>query len=280
MSDNTFRHEVSVGARTIIAYDAPVAGAAGTLVWHHGSPHTGVPLGPVVAAAHAAGLRLVTYARPSYGGSTPSPGRTIADGAVDVQAVTDALGIDTFVTAGHSGGGPHALACGALLADRVSAVAAIASVAPYTQVFDWYAGMKSPAALRSARAGRGARAAHALIDDWDDTVFNDRDWAALGSAWRVLADDAAAAGKHSTGGLIDDDVAVAADWGFDVTTITAPVLLPHGGDDRMVPVSHGQALAHSIDDAELWLRPRDGHIAIMATLPLALRWLRAGGAPV
>src|SRR4051794_19701612 len=84
---------------------------APVVVWHHGSPQTGAPLAPIVAAAHERGMRHVSYARPSYGGSTPQPGRAVADAAADVAAIADALGIQRFAVAGASGGGPHALAC-------------------------------------------------------------------------------------------------------------------------------------------------------------------------
>src|SRR4051794_41978635 len=68
--------------RTLRAYDAG-GGPAATLVWHHGSPQSGAPLPPLLEAAARRGIRLVSYARPSYGGSTPQPGRDVASPAGD-----------------------------------------------------------------------------------------------------------------------------------------------------------------------------------------------------
>ena len=45
---------------------------------------------------------------------------------------------------GASGGGPHALACAALLQDRVTAAACLAGIAPLTQEFDWFDGEVAP----------------------------------------------------------------------------------------------------------------------------------------
>ncbi|RXZ48495.1 alpha/beta fold hydrolase, partial [Agromyces binzhouensis] len=118
---------------------APHPGAP-VVVWHAGSPHTGEPLEPLATAARARGIRLVTFARPGYGGSTPRPGRDVASNAADVAAIADALGIDRFAVIGYSGGGPHALGCAALLRDRVTAAAVLASPAPFGGV-DWFAGM-------------------------------------------------------------------------------------------------------------------------------------------
>src|SRR6185312_11619893 len=86
------------------------ATTAFTVVWHHGSPQTGALLAPVVEAAAARGIRVLSYGRPGYGGSSPKPGRDVASAASDVAALTNALGVDRFAVMGASGGGPHALA--------------------------------------------------------------------------------------------------------------------------------------------------------------------------
>lgn len=90
---------------------------------HWGTPNSRHLYGPVVAQAAGQGIHLVSYDRPGYGRSAPQPGRTIMDCVSDVRAVADAVGADRFAVWGISGGGPHALACAALLADRVAAVA-------------------------------------------------------------------------------------------------------------------------------------------------------------
>jgi pimeloyl-ACP methyl ester carboxylesterase len=68
------------------------------------------------------GIRSVSHDRPGYGGSTPHPGRDVASAAADVASIADALGIDQFAVMGDSGGGPHALACAAVLPGRVLAM--------------------------------------------------------------------------------------------------------------------------------------------------------------
>src|SRR5207245_577037 len=112
------------------------------LVFHWGTPGAAVWFEPLATAAAHAGLRFVTYSRPGYAGSTPRPGRSVADAAADVATVLDALGANTFVTVGWSGGGPHALACAALLPDRCVAATSLAGAAPYpADGLDWLAGM-------------------------------------------------------------------------------------------------------------------------------------------
>jgi pimeloyl-ACP methyl ester carboxylesterase len=219
------------------------------------------------------GIRLVTYARPSYGGSSPNPGRTVASAAGDVAAVADALRIERFGGMGTSGGGPHALACAGVLAERVMATATFASPAPYSDEFDWFAGMAAPGALQAARGGRAARALYAETDEFDEHVFIDTDWAALSSRWGALGEDAGSANSAGPDGLIDDDVAFAKAWEVDLAAITSAVLLVQGGADRMIPSSHAESLLKQIPTAELWLRPRDGHVSVLEATAVAFDWL-------
>ena len=283
------KHEIQLSdGRTLVAYDAGApdggAGRAGsvgpdrlTVIWHHGSPHTGVLLEPLLSLAAERGIRLVSYARPSYGGSSPDEGRSVASAAADVAALADALGVGRFAGMGASGGGPHALAAAGLLGDRVIATATFASPAPYTDAFDWFAGMAAPEALQSARAGRDARAEFAQTDEFNPAVFIEADFAALGGAWGSLGEDAGRADAFGPDGLIDDDVAFAKPWGIDLGAIGSPVLVVHGGMDRMVPVSHAHSLVDQIPTAQLWLRPREGHVSVLGAADVTLDWLLARG---
>jgi pimeloyl-ACP methyl ester carboxylesterase len=261
--------------RRLVVHDAGPTGTAGelTLVWHHGSPQTGALLRPLLDAAAGRGIRLVSYGRPSYGGSSPNVGRDVASAAADVEHIADELGIDRFAAMGASGGGPHALACAALLPDRVIRAVCIACPAPWTDAFEWYEGMASPGGLRAAAKGREERARFAETEEFDESQFIAADWAALSGAWASLGRDAGQAGSAGPDGLIDDDVAFAKPWGFDLATITAPVLLVQGGLDRVIPPSHADALLRAIPTAELWLRPRDGHVSVLGACPVAMDWL-------
>jgi pimeloyl-ACP methyl ester carboxylesterase len=262
--------------RTLRAYDSGADSADPfTVVWHHGSPQTGAPLEPLLSAAARRGIRLLSYGRPSYGGSSPNPGRDVASAAADVAQLADAFGVPRFAVMGISGGGPHALACAALLADRVTGVVSVAGLAPFTEEFDWSAGMVSDGGLRAAMAGREARARYAESDDFETDSFTPADWAALSGAWASLGADAGQAQAAGPDGLIDDDVALVAPWGFDVTRIDAPVLVVQGGQDRIAPPAHAHWLMRHCPRPELWFRPHDGHVSILDACPLAMDWLAA-----
>jgi pimeloyl-ACP methyl ester carboxylesterase len=245
--------------------------------WHHGTPNIGAPPEPLFPAADRLLIRWVSYDRPGYGGSTRRPFRDLASAAGYVSAVADALGIDRFAVMGHSGGGPHALACGALLPERVVAVVSGAGMAPWgAEGLDWFAGMvdSGVASLRAAAQGREAKERWEASGVEYDPQFTPADLAALSGAWSWLGSVVGPAVKDGPGGLIDDDLAYVAPWGFDPAEVTAPVLLLHGGRDGVVPSSHGEWLARRCPSAELWLSPDDGHISVLNSAEAALGWLR------
>jgi pimeloyl-ACP methyl ester carboxylesterase len=266
--------------RTLHVYDTGAGDTEGRLAvfWHHGTPNVGAPPEPLFATAARLGIRWVSYDRPGYGGSSTHPSRNVASAADYVSGVADALGIDRFAVMGHSGGGTHALACGALLGERVLGVVSVAGLAPFgAEGLDWFAGMapSGAASLRAAAEGRAAKERYEASADEDaDPGFVAADLAALNGEWSWFISVVRPAIEGGPGGLIDDDLAYVAPWGADPTRITAPTLLLHGGRDRVVPPSHGEWLARRWPSAELWLYPDDGHISVLNQSAAALAWLK------
>jgi len=255
------------------------------LVFHTGTPSGLVRSVQVAGAAAARGLRTVLYARPGYSGSTPQPGRLVADAAADVEKILERIGADEFVTAGWSGGGPHALACAALLPVRCLAAATIAGVAPYDSPgLDWMAGMaqENHEEFRAALAGEAdltaflERASGALRDisaagvaDGLGGLVSETDKAALtGELADYLASGLRAAVTPGIDGWRDDDLAFTRDWGLSLDALghATPVAIWQGDQDRMVPESHGAWLAANIPLARARFRPGEGHLSLINSL--------------
>ena len=248
------------------------------LVAQHGSPGTGRFFGPELASAEELGARLIAYDRPGFGGSSPHRGRRIAEAAADVAAVLDALGIERFATYGWSGGGPHALACAALLPDRCAAACTIAGVAPIDgEGLDWMAGMGEGniAEFGTALEGREPLAEFCTADAGGILAASpeqlaeaisphlsavDRD-ALTGELATHLTDVLHGALEPGVEGWVDDDIAFTSPWGFDPAAITVPLLVLQGEHDLMVPPAHGRwLLAHL--PAEGGIRSDEGHLTL------------------
>lgn len=258
--------------RRVRWFDTGGAADARVLVWHHGTPQTGAVIEPIADAAAARGLRVVSCARPGYPGSDARPGRSVADGAADVVAVLDHLGIGEVVTAGASGGGPHALALAALAPERVRAAVVLAGIAPYTASPDWFTGMADPSGLGAALGGRNDRLEHARTAEFDPDSFTSRDFEALNADWAPLGADAGAGAAEGPDGEVDDDIAYVSPWGVDLAAVRCPVLLVQGGADRVVPPGHAALQLERLPRGELWLRPREGHVSVLTGLGVALDW--------
>jgi pimeloyl-ACP methyl ester carboxylesterase len=264
---------------TLHAYDTATPGGheAVAVFWHHGTPNIGSPPKPLFAEAERLGVRWVSFDRPGYGGSARRPGRAIGDAASYVAAVADALGIERFAVMGHSGGGPHALGCAALLPERVVAVVSMAGLAPFDAGgLDWFAGMAASgvASLTAAAGGLDVKEAYEAGNPPYDPEFSEADMAVLGSEWAWLGQVVGPALEQGPGGLVDDDVAYVSPWGFDPASVTSPTLLLHGDRDRVVPCSHSAWLASRIVGSQLQLSPGDGHLSVLRSASQALAWLR------
>jgi len=251
------------------------------VVAHLGTPNAGLLYEPWIEDAAGRGLTLVSYDRPGYGGSTSLRGRTVADCADDVRAISRTLGFERCAVWGFSGGGPHALACAALLPDLVSAAASIGSMAPPDAPgFDFLDAMvgsnREDIELMRAdrelweRSSRGDReqvlamTAADLADAWSEGT-SAGDGELLHTPFGAWLHRAVVAGIEPTAdGWIDDSVAFDTAWGIEPATIAVPVRVWHGEDDRFVPVEHARWLAATIPGAEADIRDGDGHLRVAA----------------
>jgi pimeloyl-ACP methyl ester carboxylesterase len=270
---------LTADGRVLHTYDVGPTERSNELVvlWQHGSPNTGAPPEPLFEPARSLGIRWIGYDRPSYGGSTPHPDATIATAAADSLQIADQLGIGRFTVFGHSGGGPRALACGALIPDRVVAAVSVSSPAPWPAPgLDYFAGMSDGGAreLRAAARGRAELQEVLAANEFDPESFIPADYAALEGSWSWFNGIVAAATANGFDGMVADLVGAMAAWGFDPAAVSAPTLIMHGTADRMVPSSHSEWLAAHCPAAELRLQPGAGHISVLDSAPGALAWLR------
>jgi len=233
------------------------------LVFHSGTPAGLVSYGPMTDTAAGLGLRTVQYSRPGYGRSTPHPGRLVADAAADVAAILDHLGAGQFVAAGWSGGGPHALACEALLPGRCLAAASIAGVAPYNgHGLDWLGDMGPENVQEFSAAADGEAALTRLLETAADELRDVTAAAVTESLGGLVseADKAAVSGDFaeylaasfragvSTGiaGWRDDDLAFVRDWGFTPGTGQGDGARQGAGAGHGAAAGYGAGVGHGV----------------------------------
>lgn len=253
------------------------------VVAHHGTPAAGTRDRHLDAAAADVGVRIVTFSRAGYGGSTRHPGRSVAAVAADVESLLDHLGVERCATLGASGGGPHALATAALLPRRVAGVLTIAGVGPWGEPeLDFLDGMGADNVEEFGLALEGEAALRPWMEAYAESlgsavpeqvvaslesILPDVDRAAiLGARGTTFGEDLVAAFAEAlrpgVDGWVDDDLAFTRPWGFDPADLAVPVMIWQGGVDLMVPAAHGAWLAARIPHATARLLPDEGHLSL------------------
>ncbi|MGH7608577.1 MAG: alpha/beta fold hydrolase [Candidatus Dormibacteria bacterium] len=245
-----------------------------------GSPNSRHLYEPWLADATTRGIRLISYDRPGYGGSSAASGRSVADAAKDVLAITRALGLERLATWGYSGGGPFTLAYAALLPDLVTAAATLGSVAPYGPTdLDYFAGMgadnvesielylKDPKAAREQGEKDRQQMLQATAEQAGEvlkTLLTPVDAAVLTGSFADFVVESSHDGlAPGLDGWWDDGVAHMEPWGFDLDSIRVPVKIWHGRHDRFVPFQHGEWLARHVHGAQAELSEEDGHLTLL-----------------
>ncbi|GIF98601.1 alpha/beta hydrolase [Catellatospora citrea] len=258
----------------------------------HGTPGSRQGPKPRSSVLYRLGIKLICYDRPGYGGSNRHPGRRVADAAADVAAIADDLHLDRFSVVGRSGGGPHALACPALLPERVHRTAVLVGIAPSNaEGLDWFDGMAQDnvheyetadndlAVLAERLRLRAERVLHdpeSLLEMLRSQMAEaDRRFVDRIAIRRLLAATYTEALRGGPYGWFDDVLAFRGDWGFGLDTISGPVKLWHGEDDTFSPAGHTRWLARQIPHAEVQVRTDTAHFGAVEVLPEILAWLTA-----
>jgi pimeloyl-ACP methyl ester carboxylesterase len=271
-------HSIDVRGRTLLVLEAGDPDGHPVFALH-GTPGSRLLWRELVEDAEARGIRLFGYDRPGYGGSSRDIGRSVAAAAADVAAIADALGIRRFAVHGGSGGGPHALACAALLPGRVVAAASLAGVAPWeAEGLDWLDGMGQDNLDEFAATLAGPEELVAYLLGQRDAMLGETpeaiadslrsllcppDLAVLtGDVAKFLFDQMRAGIAERLEGWVDDDFAFVRPWGFELEGIRVPVQVWHGAQDQFVPVAHGRWLAQRVPGVDTHIHEEDGHLTL------------------
>lgn len=269
----------------------------------HGTPGSRLSRWPDESLYRSLGVLVVTHDRAGYGRSDRRRGRRVVDEVDDVRVLADVLGIDRFGVTGGSGGGPHVLACAALLPDRVIRATCVVGVAPIGEAgmtrdawldgmdpvnvteFGWaIAGEETLVGeLEREHAEMQARVADDPTTVLGDFELSESDRAQLHrpEVMQVVRESTAEQARNGVWGWVDDDLAFVQPWGFDVDDIEVPVLVIFGSTDVLVPAAHGEWLADHVPGCVVKVDEVAGHLGSDPVEEISenMRWLRDGVQP-
>jgi pimeloyl-ACP methyl ester carboxylesterase len=247
------------------------------LLFCHGWGDSRLTRHPDDACTAASGIRLITIDRPGFGRSDFQPRRTLLDWPVDIVQLADTLKLERFALLGHSGGGPHALACAVAIPDRLSAVGIACGFAPMDRPdalegmsrqmqqgvglfrrMPWMARLlfaslpgqyrRNPEKAFEQQFGHGLPEADRAVLSRPDVHAN------------VLAGAVEALRGGARGLAHEAPLFLGRPWGFRPEDIRTSAWLWYGDADSIVPVQMGHYLAQAIPQSQLTIYPGEGHM--------------------
>ena len=242
----------------------------------HGTPGSRFARHPDPQMYERHGVRSIAYDRPGYGRSDPQRGRSVADAAADVAAIADELGFERFAVVGGSGGAPHALACGALLGERVTRVGALVTPAPSdAEDFDFFEGLAELNVKEFGAALEGEEAIEAFLQPLADGIRADPDaviediltelpevdrkLASRPDIRAIMKESFVEAVRQGVRGWAEDDLAFAKPWGFELEDVQAETRVWQGELDVLTPRPHGEYVASRLPNARFEVLEGGGH---------------------
>jgi pimeloyl-ACP methyl ester carboxylesterase len=244
----------------------------------HGTPGSRL-FRPPDEVTKKAGVRLITTDRPGYGLSTFQPGRRLLDWPADIAQLADALGIDKFCVTGHSGGGPHTLACAFGLPDRVLAAATLSGAGPvdapgatdgmtalnkfgfkFGRYMPWPVGRAITWMIFRERCADPAKAMDREIGTRPPA---DEELMSRPELRELCLQTEREAFRPGLKGMSWDIRLITSPWGFRLEEIRIPVQLWHGTVDNLTSVPMAQHMAGKIPNGRLTIFPDEGHMLLI-----------------
>jgi pimeloyl-ACP methyl ester carboxylesterase len=268
---------VTLADGRLLAYTDLGAPHGAVVMYFHGAPSTRLDASIFEDAFAERGVRVISPDRPGYGRSSPQPRRGWEDWPPDVAALADEIGVERFAVLGLSSGGPYAVACAALLPDRVASAGIVAGASDFGWAGAWDGYLESEAELM--RIGDEAEAV-----TWCEARYGPDGGgfieAGLGELAApdaaVLQDETLAtnlvttvgeAFRQGVSGYAQDITLQGKPWSFDTSAIVASVWILHGEADNLVPLAHARHTAELIPTARVLTWPDEAHLSLIMRIP-------------
>lgn len=246
------------------------------LLWFHGNPDSRLHFTPARYAEplRAAGVRFIATDRPGYGLSDPHPDHGYAFWPADVAALADALGLDRFAVLGYSLGGRYALACAALIPERLRAVGTLSAVTSpdmpdFFRSYPRLARTEFTFARRAPRVWtkvtnssvrRGKKNPAAVLAGLRLVLSSPADRNLLASHTEEFARTVIEAARQGPEKWRIAETGQFESLDFSIDDVRLPVRVWHGTADTLVPITQGRHLAQRLPAATLIEIPDAGHL--------------------
>jgi pimeloyl-ACP methyl ester carboxylesterase len=252
------------------------------IFFQHGMPGSRFERAAAQDLYRSLDVRVITPDRPGYGLSDAKPHRRLVDWPSDVVELADSLGIGRFSVVSVSGGGLYALACAALIPERLFSVvttgcpssldrAGALSGMPFTNRAGLWLEETMPWVIEGGTTLLSSmiKGHTAFFVDEAEHSSPAEDQQVLLTPWvrQSIIETLSEAVRTGPQGYDDDLRILTSPWGFPPEKIRVPVHLWHGDVDSVIPLRHAQYLATVIPGATLKICPGEAHMLLWNHLP-------------
>ena len=243
------------------------------VIFSHGLSDSRLIRNPDQDLTASLGVHIIAADQPGVGESTPQKGRKMADWGHDMEQLADALGLERFAVAGHSGGGPHTLSVAVAMPDRVTHGVLASPVGPFDQ--DGFAKMlvmkdlKLIVKLRhfhhvirwayKSDIKKAKKDIGSFVENMAEDDPSDADTFLSDPAQREMFE------ANFTEGMLQDEEGVYEmtmalwDWGFQLEDVSQPFDVFYGDADDIISPEMPAHVAERLPDATGHVWPGAGH---------------------
>jgi pimeloyl-ACP methyl ester carboxylesterase len=228
--------------------------------------------------ARQRGFRVLALDRPGMGQSTHQPRRVLKSWPAVIEGFAAAQGIGSFYQLGVSGGGPYALACAALMPERLKATAVLCGAVPlwnadraglhpaYRLMIPllnlpkcWFSPWLHIATQYSNASPKRPPVSWILrmLPEPDRRIMLENP-----GIQQVFAESFNEGVRQGGRGVMDDGEIYLHDWEIPLREIRHPIRYWHGGLDRHISAEMAQHFVSNVAGASLTIDPEEGHISL------------------
>jgi len=239
------------------------------VIGFHGTPGSRLALQVISEAAKANNLRVIAIDRPGYGQSDPMSRPTFSLYINDIAELADALSFRKFIAWGTSGGGPFALACAAVLRERVISVGVVSGIGPLRNqhsIDEMIAPNRIMFSISRISPAVGSfiisRMIKASLPGMKDHVRNRTSPSPniTPQTFAIIQSDQEEAIRNGGKGICFDMTLLWQKWDFALADIEAPVHIWHGDKDNLAPPDLARYVASNVPNAKLVMYSGEDHV--------------------
>jgi pimeloyl-ACP methyl ester carboxylesterase len=218
-------------------------------------------------------VRIFVADRPGYATSSPVRHGSLLGFADDMDALADALQLNTFALLGASGGGPFALGYAAKFPERVKRCALMSTIGPLAlphSMDDMVSANRTffrlarfmpalPGILVPRQLKSSMKSMQKYIDEGTSPLAD-----VPPAIFAPMMADQLEAVRTGGKGISFDFGILTHDWGFQLEKIHTKVSMWHGAKDDLAPVALARYIAEYIPDCVIKIIPSAGHAGTFA----------------